>query len=108
MIPVSGSIATPHTSAGPWPSETASRSLLGGTNCPTSSGDVGSVRSRATTPWLYHEEYARSPSVSVLCTVHVPGGGESSPWTFGRSANSPTCWYSGVPSLLTSAAASSL
>jgi hypothetical protein len=37
-IPVSGSIATPQTSAGPWPIELARRWLVGGTNWPTTVG----------------------------------------------------------------------
>ncbi|HZB01984.1 MAG TPA: hypothetical protein VE800_07745 [Actinomycetota bacterium] len=39
-------------------------------------------RSHATTPWLYHDEYAIVPRTSVLCTDQMPRlGGVRSPIT---------------------------
>src|ERR671910_526316 len=77
-------MATPQTSAGPVPSEFACRLLVSGTNWPTCCGCVGSLRSIATMPFEYQEEYARSPSTSVLCTDQQPGGVGNSSYAGGE------------------------
>src|SRR5918992_2690116 len=94
MIPVAGSIATPHISAGPTPSEFACRLLVSGTNWPTRLGFSGLLTLMATIPFEYQDEYARSPRTSVLCTDQLPVGVGCSPNACGASVNLATCCHS--------------
>nr|AKQ00940.1 hypothetical protein [uncultured actinobacterium Rifle_16ft_4_minimus_12599] len=55
-MPVSGSIATPHTSGNGAPKIPSNRRVAGGMNCPTIDGFAGFDMSSATIPFVYQDE----------------------------------------------------